>query len=74
MRIKLLTGAVVKGHPGVVVGQVFECNDAAARELLSMRIAELVETVEPVQTREPVIENRDPVIERTTKRGKKSLP
>lgn len=74
MRIKLLTGAVVKGHPGVVVGQVFECNEAAARELISMRIAEAVTAIEPIQVREPVIEHRDPEIARTPKRAKKALP
>ena len=78
MRIQLLKPVVVKGRPGVGVGDVIEVDAHTAHDLTSSGCAmDYTLTPEPVAsqvlTREPVIENREPVIQPTVRR-KKTLP
>ena len=76
MTIRITRPVVVKGFPGAGVGDVLEVPAGIAGDLLGLNAAvecKAVEAVEPVQTREPEIENREPEI-RTTKRSKKTLP
>lgn len=78
MKLKLLKAVVVKGCPGITVGDVFECPDNIGRDFVIEGLAEVATVepakVEPVQTREPEVEHRDPVIESKPKRAKKKLP
>lgn len=76
MKLKLIKPVVIQGRPGVLLGSVFEIEDRRGFELLQLRIAEPARDVapDPIQTREPEVENRDPVVERVPKRAKKSLP
>jgi hypothetical protein len=81
MKIRLLSGVVIKGKPGVRVGDVVDVSYNDAMELCGPGFAEVVSddaakvTPEPVQVREPEVENRDPVIEpKASKRSRKTLP
>ena len=72
MRLKLIQPVVIEGHPGLGVGDIFESNDRGllvycveAKEAPEIR----VDRGPDIVTREPVVENRDPV-----KRSKKTLP
>ena len=63
MRIKLLKSIVVPGFPGISAGSVFEAPEALVKLLMGRGHAEIVRAVskpEVVQTREPVVETRDP--------------
>ena len=57
MKLKLTKPVVVKGFPGIAVGDVIEVSERFASELLAEGIAAPVETI---QNRDPIIENRDP--------------
>ena len=71
MRLKLLKPVVISGHPGLAVGDIFESDD---RGLLfyceEVKPEARVERAADIETREPVVENRDP----QPKRLKKTLP
>ena len=69
MRLKLTKPVSIAAHPGLRVGDIFESDD---RNLLEwcVEVAERPAVVAEVVTREPVVENRDPV----PKRLKKTLP
>ena len=58
MKIKLKQSVVVRGHPGVKAGDEIEAAPQLSSELLGLGLAEIA--AETIQTREPVIENRDP--------------
>lgn len=76
MLIQLLKLVVVKDHPGLSIGQPFECNVSIARDLIIEGIAEAVDPVQHaaqlaqqskglsvhghIEVREPEIEERDP--------------
>ncbi len=72
MRIKLLRGCIVPGHPDVAPGDVFEISPDIANRLIALRKAEPVN--EPIaeassasiETREPVAEARDPLVSMPT--------
>ncbi len=75
MKIKLTERVIVSGHAGAQPGDVLEVSPSCASTLIQMGKA--VEFAEPaksapevVQTREPVVENRDPVAA-PAKRGKR---
>ena len=64
-KVKLIQGVVVKGHPGVVQGSTIEADPRTAHELVTsgwaVYVTEIpVEQREEVQTREPIIQQRDP--------------
>lgn len=61
-RIKLIAPIVVKGFPDVRCGQTITVPGALAHELISSGWA--VEAVESptLQTRDPILEHRDPVV------------
>lgn len=61
MKIRLLKPITVLDHPGVKVGDVFDIH--AERGEILVRIGDAEAVSEKIQTREPVIENRDPAIE-----------
>lgn len=66
MTIKLLKPVIVRDNPGVQVGDVFEPSKDVASELIGMGLAEPCEVVvkrEEIQTREPIVEHRDPIAE-----------
>jgi hypothetical protein len=78
MTIKILKSRVIHGRPGVAVGDILEVPNDEGWSLIQARIAKETKVYppappEPVQVREPEVENRDPVIEKP-KRSKKSLP
>ncbi len=66
MKIRLLLPVMIKGHPEAKVGHVIEIPSGEAGALLGMKAAEevLEENLPPVpplvETRDPVIEHRDP--------------
>lgn len=64
MKIELLESVVVRGHAGAKVGDVLEVLPNLGAELIGMNLGRAVETSEAVpeaiQSREPVIESRDP--------------
>lgn len=62
MKIKLLKAIVIKGHPGVSVGDVFDVADSIGADLCVEGAAELVkaEPTRTIEVREPEVESRDP--------------
>ncbi len=69
-RIKLLKPVVVEGVIGVAVGDVLEVPNGVARTLINMGAAEEVsseaKSAVTIETREPKVETRDPVMEPET--------
>ncbi len=55
--IKMVSGCIVAGHGGVDTGAVLDLDDGEASLLVSMGKAKYHGSIE---TREPMIENRDP--------------
>jgi hypothetical protein len=60
MKLKLIKPVVINGHPGVAVGDVFECVKNPHLLIADGYVVEVKESKEEIQTREPVVENRDP--------------
>ena len=77
MKLILTKSVVITGHPGLAVGDVFE-ETKQPEFLISIGVArefvpsEAIKESEEPQTREPVIENREPDIK--PKRNKSKLP
>ena len=64
MKIKLTKSVIVSGHPEAVVGGVLEVSDNLAAELIGIEAAEpYVEEPAKIAVREPVVENREPIVE-----------
>ena len=61
-RIKLTSPIVVKGFPDVRSGQVITVPGALAHELISSGWAVEVAENAMLETRDPVVEHRDPVL------------
>lgn len=72
MRLKLVKPVSLAGHPGLVVGSIFESDDRSLLEWCVEVEAVAPRFVEEIETRVPVIENRDP--QPAVKRAKKVLP
>ena len=69
----MLKPVVITGHPGLAVGDIFESADRSFLEwCVEVKDApeRQVDRRPEIVTREPVVENRDPV----PKRSKKTLP
>jgi len=78
-KILRLTGScIIRGRPGIEVGQTFEATAAEADELVKMGCVEEVQAAPAatIQTRDPIIETRDPQIEepRQPKRKQAKIP
>ena len=63
MKIKLIKPIIVKGHDGLTVGSVIEVADRLGNELIVEGAAEQYTEQPPIMVREPVVENRDPIVE-----------
>jgi hypothetical protein len=64
MKIRLLKEVTVPDHPGVKVGDVFDIATERGEILVRVGNAELVVAKSAaIQTRDPISENRDPVIQ-----------
>ena len=76
MKIKLTKTVVVKGHSGVVRGDIIDVLPGLAATLVSERCAVFYEETEyeptRIEVREPVIQNREPVIEEMPQRKSSS--
>lgn len=74
VKIKLTRGCIVPGHPTAQPGDVLEVSADVGNDLLAIRKAVRVVELEAIETREPEIENREPVAVKVSKRGKSKLP
>jgi len=64
MKIRLLKDVPVTDHPGVKVGDVFDIATERGEILVRVGNAELVVAkATTIQTRDPITESRDPVIQ-----------
>jgi len=64
MKIRLLKDVPVTDHPGVKVGDVFDIATERGEILVRVGQAELVVAkAAAIQTRDPISESRDPVIQ-----------
>ena len=72
MKVKLIKNVIVKGHAGIKKGDVIDLLPGFASTLVIEGCAEFYEETkyEPtrIETREPVIQNREPVIEEMPQR------
>jgi len=73
VKIKLIRGCIVPGHPHAQPGDTLEVSRDVGTDLLAIGKAVRVVEVETVQTREPEIENREPVAIKAAKRSKSKL-
>lgn len=63
MKIKLLRATVIRGHDGAKVGDIIEVRDDVGFGLVITKRAVEVRDEPPVlQTRDPIVEHRDPAI------------
>ena len=64
MKIKLIRGCIVSGHPNIQLGDIVEVPDGVGSMLCGLKKAERVcnETPPVIETRDPVVENRDPIV------------
>ena len=74
MMIRLTQSTVVKGCPGVIVGDVINVPDNVARDLIAFGVGVEFKPeakTEPavIETREPAVETRDPEPKRKVKSG-----
>lgn len=73
MKIKLIKPVIVRNNPGVQSGEVFEPAQDVAGELIGMGAA-IPWVEEVIQTREPVIEHRDPIAEMPQQKPSRRRP
>jgi hypothetical protein len=61
MKVRIVQSAVIRGFPGVKVGDVIEMTDPQAAEVVGMQLGVEFKGDSPaVETREPEVEHRDP--------------